>query len=63
MNDTAKVTPEASFTLLLAAPACTVFSLMTAQGMLGPLLRDMAQDLGTTVPIGAQLATADVEAV
>ena len=59
MNDTAKVTPEASFTLLLATLACTVFSLMTAQGMLGPLLRDMAQDLGTTVPIGAQLATAE----
>ena len=62
MNDTAKVTPAASFTLLLATLACTVFSLMTAQGMLGPLLRDMAQDLGTTVPIGAQVATAETVA-
>ena len=59
MNDTTKTAPEVSFTPLLATMACTVFSLMTAQGMLGPLLRDMSQDLETTVPIVAQLVTAE----
>lgn len=59
MDDTTKTAPEVSFTPLLATMACTVFSLMTAQGMLGPLLRDMSQDLETTVPIVAQLVTAE----
>ena len=58
-NNNQKTTPEISFSLLLATLACTVFSLMTAQGMLGPLLRDMSQDLGTSVPIMAQLVTAE----
>ncbi len=49
---------EVRLTLLLGAMAFAVFAILTALGMLGPLLVDMAADLETTVPVVAQLVTA-----
>ena len=51
-------TPDIRFTFLLGTMACSVFSLLTALGMLGPLLVDMSQGLATTVPVVAQLVSA-----
>jgi predicted MFS family arabinose efflux permease len=45
-------------TRLLAAIGFTVFVVLTALSMLGPLLIDMSQDWTTTVPVVAQLVTA-----
>ena len=45
-------------TRLLATIGFTVFVVLTALSMLGPLLIDMSQDWTTTVPVVAQLVTA-----
>ena len=50
--------PPANTTILLIAIGCTVFAVLTALSMLGPLLVDMSQDWMTTVPVVAQLVTA-----
>ena len=50
--------PEASHsTIILIAIGFTVFAVLTALSMLGPLLVTMADDWHTTVPIVAQLVT------
>ena len=51
-------TPDIRFTFLLGTMAFSVFSLLTALGMLGPLLVEMSQGLNTTVPVVAQLVSA-----